>query len=240
MKTNNLDIIYFIKPGLVSEEARFSMRSLKNLPHRNVWVYGNKAFWMNNIHYVPAEQIGTKWENTSHLMEMVVQNPDISDNFIVMNDDFFILKPIDNLEYFYEGDLDSRVERTRLQRFMFEKAHYSRYGLLLKETNEWLKSHGYDNRNFEMHLPMIFNKKKMAKCLEAFPEGGYAARRSLYGNMWKVKATNCEKDCKVYGTLGFPAPGIVDFVSTTDRSFAKGVVGTWLRRYFSEKGPYEK
>ena len=241
MDTEKLDIVYFLKNGVPSEEVRYSLRSLKNLPHKNVWIYGSAPRWIQNVKIKQCVQNGTKWQNTSKMMLAVVNNPKISSKFIVMNDDFFILKPIDKLECYCEGNLEERVERTFLRPMNWGVGHYSRYGLSLKETLDWLKAHGYPTVNYEVHIPMVFEKSKMRKCLEAFPRGGYAARRSLYGNMYQIPATNLEHDVKIYNTLtGFPTKGIKNFLSTTDRSFVKGVAGQYIRKRFDEKCEYEQ
>ena len=237
MKTKKLDIVYFLKEG-PSEELRYSLRSLKNFPHAKVWLYGSKPKWVTNVNFVPAEQTGTKWQNTSMMYEMVCKNPDITEDFVIFNDDFFILEPIKDLFYYYEGDLEARAEKTKKAKTMWQTPNYSRYGLLLKETNQWLLDHGYDNKNYELHIPMVFNREKMLECLKAFPEGGYAARRSLYANINKVRSRE-RVDCKVYSMTRFPAKGIKEFVSTTDQSFQRGSVGYWLKRYFTEKSEYE-
>lgn len=235
----NLDVVYFLK-RTPSEEIRYSLRTLKNLPHRNVWIYGYKPDWMTNVEHIATVQNGTKWQNTSSMMGLVVNNRKISDKFIVMNDDFFILNPIEKLPYYYSGSLEDRIKDTYVQRVVWEKPHLSRYGVLLTETDNWLKSHGYSTKNFELHLPMVIEKNKMKKCLEAFPHGGYAARRSLYGNMWEVDAIDREADCKVYNLTGFPNKNCGNFASTTDRTFLRGSVGSYIRTHFNEKSEYEQ
>lgn len=240
-KLKNVDVVYFLKEGVLSEEIRYSLRTLKNLPHRQVWVYGQKPSWMKNVNHVWVLQTGTKWQNTSAMIREVTKNPGISEKFIIMNDDFFVLKPVEKLDYRYQGTLIDRANECTLKPspWGFKREGLSRYGNLLKETDAWLLAHGYKNRNFELHLPMVFEKKKMQASLDAFPNGGWAARRSLYGNMWKIKAREVGADCKVYSLTGFPAKGIEEFVSTTDGTFRRGNVGVYIRNHFKDKSDYE-
>lgn len=239
MLTKKLDIVYPVKESAFNEELRYSLRSLINLPHKDVYIYGSKPDWVTNVKFVKETQTGTKWQNTSQMLCDIVNNPDISDNFILFNDDFFVLKPIEKLGHYYEGNLEERVARTYISRFMWEIPHYSRYGLLLKETMEWLQNQGYSTINYEVHVPMLYNKKKLKKCLEMFPDGGWAARRSLYGNVMKIGGQGIT-DVKIYSRINFSRTGIDEFVSTTDDSFANGLVGNFIRKRFKEKSVYEK
>lgn len=239
METTNLDIVYVVKNAIADEELRYSLRTLKNFPHRNVYFYGGCPSWATNIKHIPIRQSGTKWQNTSHMLECIVDNPEISDDFVLFNDDFFVLEPIKELGYYSEGKLKERVDRTWITRYMWEKPHYSRYGTLLKDTMEWLEENNYDTINYELHIPMIYNKKKLKKCLKLFPNGGWAARRSLYGNIYEIGGEDTS-DVKIYSRTDFPKKGIKTFVSTTDDSFANGTVGIYIRKNFSEPSKYEK
>lgn len=236
METKNLDIVYFLKPGEISEEFLYSLRSLKNMPHAKIWLYGNKPEWIQGVNYIPVRQNGTKWENTSRMLGKVARNRNITEDFILFNDDFFVLKPIVELPYYYCGNLKDRADECVIRRFPFER--YSRYGEQLRQVSRYLKSNGNYSNNYELHIPMIFNRYKLAKALELIPHYGFSARRSLYANTYEVGGIE-RPDVKIYTLSDMPEKN-ADFVSTTDTTFRNGKVGLMLREKFIEPCEYEK
>lgn len=56
------DIVYFVKESKTNEELRYSLRTLKNFPHRKVWFYGGCPEGLKPDQYVYVEQDQpTKW-----------------------------------------------------------------------------------------------------------------------------------------------------------------------------------
>ena len=47
MRTKDFDVVYCVKDDPDNEELRYSLRSLKNLPHQKVWIYGGGPKWLN-------------------------------------------------------------------------------------------------------------------------------------------------------------------------------------------------
>jgi len=72
-----------------------------------------------------------------------------------------------------------------------------------------------------------------------FPAYGVGARRSLYGNIWRVGGQNLSRDCKLYPADLIP-PDIEEwqFLSTTDIAF-RGRVGNYIKTRFTEKSEWE-
>lgn len=234
MKTKNLDIVYCVKEGNTSEELRYSLRSLKNMPHKKVYIYGGCPDWVNKktVKHIPISQtMGNKWLNTRQLLAEIVKNPDISDNFIWFNDDFFIMHEVENLDYMYN--------RTLLERagdFLRGTTYVSKYSHRLIDASNALEQNDKPTKNFELHVPIIFNKQKLAKIIEQYPTIG--ATRSLYCNTY-VKEAIDRPDVKIYAAMSFPNPKI-EFLSTSDASFAIGQVGKYLKYLFREPCKYEK
>lgn len=233
MKTKNSDIVYCLKENNKSEELRYSLRSLENLPHKRVWLYGGCPTWVNEKtvkHIYIPQTLENKWLNTRSLLAEIVKNPNITDNFIWFNDDFFIMKKTDELGYCYDRTLVERAED-------FSKAGgISSYAKRLLEASKTLAENDKPINNFELHIPIIFNKRKLAKIIEDYPNNG--ATRSLYANTY-VKDTTERKDVKIYAVTAFPNPKI-DFLSTSDASFGIGQVGRYIRNVFNKPCKYEK
>ena len=60
-----MDIVYLIKvdPENDSEELRYSLRSLKNIPHQKVILVGEKPEWVTNVEFIPVAQTKTKHQS---------------------------------------------------------------------------------------------------------------------------------------------------------------------------------
>lgn len=227
----NLDIVYVVKAKEDNEELRYSLRSLENLPHRKVFIFGYIPKWIQNVEARPMIQHGlNKWEKTADSLWKVANEKDLSEDFILFNDDFFVMKPVKELPYYFDRTLEERVgDFTR-------KNMISSYTARLLDATAALKERGKPTRNYELHLPMIFNKEKYKKLWELYPRIG--AKRSLYGNEYNVGGIQ-RPDCKVYQTYAFPNLGI-DYLSTTDGSFRVGKVGQAIRKKFNQRSIYEQ
>ena len=83
-----MDVVYIFKEDAEnnSEDLRYSLRSLRNLPHNKVFIAGDKPAWATNIRHIPVAQTKTKGENWSMNLSATVKSLEVSDNFLMMND----------------------------------------------------------------------------------------------------------------------------------------------------------
>lgn len=236
METEKLDIVYTIKDQPENEELRYSLRSLENLPHGKVWLYGGCPKWVNKrtIRHIYYPQEGpTKWTKTSSLLREICQNENITENFIWFNDDFFVLQEQETLNYYKDRTLTARVlDFAKLGWHQINGAYQTR----LKQASRALKFKNCESDNFELHIPMIFNRKQLLDIMTTFP--GVGAKRSLYGNYYRVESEQ-RNDVKIYNLTDKPDK-TWDFVSTTDESFSRGEVGKYVKKQFKNKSKYEK
>ena len=206
-----MDLVWLCRSG-PNEELRYSIRSAtQNIKHDNVWVVGDKPDWYSGP-FIEAEQIeGQKYDNVKRSLVNVILSDQVSDSFVLMNDDFFILKPTD-LDYYYSGTLDERIKRIET------KSPNAIYANRLKETMRQLQQAGIRQPlDYELHKPMKFDKRGLALALE-FPQF-----RSAYGNLNQVGGEQTS-DVKVYSNRlysGMSYNWSIDsqFVSTDDGSF---------------------
>lgn len=233
MDTQELDVVYFVKNSYENEELRYSLRSVEqNLPHRNVWIYGNPPCGIEVDRIARFQQTGkTKWARVRSMFEKLYLNDDLSEDFILMNDDFFVMKPITELKNYYGGSLQERID-------VIEK-HFkgpTSYTIRLRRTNEHLKKLKLTTKNYELHIPIIVNKKKFLEQLDRYT-GIDGASRSFYGNTYKIGGTKI-KDVKVYD-LDDKFNHNTMFLSTSDISFHFGEVGKYIREKFPNKSRFE-
>lgn len=223
------DIVYFVKDTRDNEELRYSLRTLKNFPHRKVWFYGGCPAGLKPDHHVYVKQDQeTKWLNINKSIKEAVNNPEITDDFWLFNDDFFIMKPVKNPGNYYDGSLYKRIVKLE-DKF----GRFTKYSLQLRKICDDLDSMGCDVRNFCVHIPMLINKKK---AIELFNIEDTHMFRSLYGNYHNIKAKQLG-DYKISNTkLKWKDS---TYLSTTEQSFA-GEVGKQIRELFPDKCKYEE
>lgn len=228
-----MDIVYFVKNTAKNPELIHSVRSVcENFPYGRIWFLGGCPEGIIpdcHISIQPISKIKTK--TTANLMKEACNNPLITDDFILFNDDFFVMKKVTNLLPRYYSTLNETAARIKQ---MYSQP--TKYTVLLERAAEALKEAGCTTFNFDMHVPMILNKKKMLAVMEKFP--GIGCKRSLYGNYYKLWRTGVEqKDVKIHGMGAYVLNST--FVSTDDETFLKGETGRILRKRFVEPCKYE-
>lgn len=225
------DIVYIIKDDLPTTELKYSLRSVEaNFPHRLVWFVGGKPDKLKPDRILRHSQMGpTKWDKIKSSMLEVVKQDELSDEFFLFNDDFFVMKP-------FEGEFVNYIDRSledRIQDFYKERGSLNRYAFSLWHTENELKLRGQSTHNFEVHIPMLLNK---SKALEILSEYEASQLRSLYGNV-----SGCEvidrPDVKVNRIDIVPKDA--DFISTNDNTFCMGRIGEYIRETFKTPSPFE-
>ena len=183
-----MDFVYICRDG-ENEELRYSIRSvLLSFPEAKVWVVGGKPKWYSGNH-IFLEQNDNKYANAVNNLKTVCNTPEISDRFILMNDDFFIIKKIETVEQFYNGFLSEKIDK-------FTKiTGSSMYIRKLITTNNKLNKLGFTKPlDYELHVPMPMHKAGLLYILNEYPE---CLWRSMYGNLFNVGGSQME-DVKVY------------------------------------------
>jgi hypothetical protein len=224
-----MDCVYVCRPG-DNEELRYSIRSVvANMPYDNLWLVGYKPSWYVG-NFISVPNTTTKFENIRLAIKAAAEHNEISDDFILMNDDFFVIKPANPDKVLHGGLLIDKISRYRS---MLETG---RYITLLENTHKFLVKSGIKNPlDYDIHTPIVFNKSNLLQIINRrhFP-------RSLYGNMFKVggEFTN---DVKVYSDnslLKHNLPEDSPYISTQDDSF-NNLFNSLLKDMFTEPSKYE-
>jgi hypothetical protein len=247
-----MDIVYVFKQSEDndSEELRYSLRSLRNLKHDKVYIVGEKPAWLQNADHVNVEQnmvregdIPTKYKNVSKNLQAAAATEEISDNFVFMNDDFFVMKPFDSMPAFHWGPM-----RDVIALYAARYDEESNYIMRMKELYTFLRSQGHEEPlSYELHVPIVFNKAHVARMYAKDFSRIYQIR-TMYGNYFQVGGQRMD-DVKVYldprhNDPGYNAdPGAYlaarSFLSASGGSFRSGKVGEFVRAAFPDKSPYE-
>lgn len=226
------DIVYILKKDVKSEELRYSLRSIcENFEYNKVWFYcGCPDDICPDVH-VPFEQVGrNKLQLVRSTYSAIAQNEEITENFWLFNDDFFILKPYNQEIPKVNGTLDHLAACIKNR-----AGQHSYYTSALVQTAAILRREGYDTLSYACHVPILLNKQKVLEVLEKFPIE--ATFRSAYGNYAKIGGELID-DVKIVDTFTIPDKSW-SLLSTREDSFNAGAVGTYLKLKFPNPCKYE-
>lgn len=227
------DIVYVLKNNLVIDELIYSLRSVElNFPYNKIYFYGGSTKAIKPDVQVEIKQVGnTKAERVINTLIEVCKNKNISDDFWLFNDDFFILNKIIDYTPIYDGTLTklaNKIEATR--------GNPSLYTKRVRKTNKWLLDHNYSNLNYCVHTPMLINKKKALPLLKEFTDYNF---RALYGNIYNIGGVDRE-DVKIISlTQDIDKEINKVYLSTKEKSFNRGLVGRRIKELFPNKCKYE-
>lgn len=225
-----MDYVYVCREGQ-NEELRYSIRSIvKNAPEGRVWLVGGKPDWYTGD-FIPVKDTKTKFDNIKLCIKAAADNEDISEDFVLMNDDFFIIDKIDKISTVHGGSL--------LKRINDYKRHIGANGyiMLLSRTYSALTKVGIDDPlDYDIHTPMVLTKSKLGDIVDT----PYSIR-SWYGNLQDAGGSEIN-DVKMYasGQYAYRSYSIDPnnpYLSTEDSSFSK--VKDLLVAMFPDKSKYE-
>lgn len=227
------DLVYVVGPGTSGhEELRHSLRSVaKNLPHRHVWIVGSIPDWVTSVKTIPLEPHPEKFENQRQSLTAACNNAEVSESFVLMNDDMFAIEPILNTFDLPVKHLGRSSEHLK---FLASVGKNNDWVDAVTATAEWFG----DPNCYECHIPLLFSRERLSAVLSAYPKGrpfaageAYEAARAgsegVLGHCVKVTSQ------PLADKLGTP------FLSSVEWSFAKGEVGRYVRSLFPQKCRYE-
>lgn len=196
-----MDLVYIVREGDKNPDLRYSLRSVaKFVQYDKIWIVGYKPDWVGNVEYIKVSQTSNKWKNSISNIIAACRSEDVSDDFVLMNDDFFALTNINNLEDSCNvalGTLDQKIEKLKNYRSGWYNGFRSAKELLKKMN---IPEPYYD---YESHSPIIINKKHFLEFIER-PEikefmktDKVLHKRSVYKNIYKITPKILEDDIKI-------------------------------------------
>jgi hypothetical protein len=228
----SLTFVYLCRSG-ENEELRYSIRSvIEYFPNAEIWLVGQKPSWYLGS-FLEVKEYADKHHGVYQNLKALCEEPNIPENIVIMNDDFFIVKPIEKIVNYHGGKLFKKV---LAYESMFPESSYTKK--LRKAYNYLIKNNVRMPLDFELHVPIKVKKSKLVKAIQH-----NIPWRSAYGNLFKVLATEMQ-DVKVYSKESKEfdwynyKTGESQFLSTDDSSF-ESVKKDYLGDRFPNPTRYE-
>lgn len=186
-----MDILYPIKfnrrgyPDL----AR-SLRTIHNIKQfiGNVYCAGDSHPGFLKInHLCYPDWYGDKQKTVIHKLLRACRDSNISESFILMNDDFFILRQIDTLPWLTFETVGDYITRQR------EVNPNNKYIDAAVTTSRFV---GTDAPSFSIHAPVILERKKVLELNDKYDLAQPLHFRTLYGNHYGVDYIKVPGDFK--------------------------------------------
>lgn len=241
-----MDVVYFVKvdPENDSEELRYSLRSLRNIPHGKVFIVGEKPGWVTNVEFIPVPQTGSKSANVSTSLRRAAESNSISSDFILMNDDFFVMKNIAALPAYNFGHMKDVIKSYEMR-----YRESSKYIEAMKSLYDLLVTQGFRHPlSYELHVPMAVNRQRALEVFNQAAGTRVYQFRSYYGNHFDVGGITVP-DVKIFIDPAHNHPEYTHspdaylqsqtFLSSTGGAFKRGRAGDFIRNSFPDKSVYE-
>lgn len=189
-----ISVVYIVGTGSAwkNNELKYSIRSVeKHLKGvGNIWIVGYKP---KNIetNWINLRDSGrTATESVYVKLKKACQHPEISEDFLFFNDDYYLNKTYqaDKFPFFYKELLSDTLARRKPDSYF--RAVENAFNALTQK--------GLPVKNFELHAPMLINKVKFLEIGSSFDwknHFGYVLK-SIYANSLNIKGT-LEPDLKI-------------------------------------------
>lgn len=224
-------------------ELRFTLRAIeRNLKGvRNIIIVGQKPDWLKNVKHIPAgDPLPSNADGNITLKTLkACESNDVTDDFLFMNDDHMITKPIhiEDIPDYYKQDFEE-----------YQEGYWnnSLHRIRVYRTWQALKEAGCSTINFELHVPNMINKSKYIDAVNRFPfdKGIGLCPKSLYGNLAVRRGTMKKiKDPTIFRKKTYQQ--ISDqFESSTHVAYNDDGLNAALKYYlyknYNEKSSFEK
>lgn len=234
-----MDIVYVLGKGSVwnDNEIRFSLRSLaKNVRDiGKVFIVGERPNFLKNVIHIPCEDsCSVAWQNTYKKTLLACKDPRLSENFLHMNDDFFVIEPIKAAEFpFY-------YNKNRLPQYNLNHRYIA---MIEKKQAENLDVPRKSIFNFDLHRPIRFNKNLFMNMPVLQPNSLKFKPRSFYCNYYGVPRIGSSdpivflyRSIKKYNEA---VAGLTDFSILSDVA-RDPIFQKWIEKRFPEPSYFEK
>lgn len=212
-----------VGPGERAETLRYSLRSIdRHMPGVEVFIAGHKPSWVRGVTHIPVPQQRKSWANVSRVLRVACTHPEVPDEFVLLNDDFFALSRV--------SEVPPLLHTGPLERLSDHRGWSGGwYGDALANTRALLSRWGItDALSYDrVHQPLPVHRDTMQHVLHRASSVRPVLHRSLYGNIVGGGVPGVDAKARYRND---PLPGGV-WVSTAPGAWS-GAVGERLRATF--------
>lgn len=244
------DVVIIHKRNDWAQELPFALRSLQNLPHRKVWIFGHKPDWVVNVEHVPVDDLPEKWADIANKYRAFLSyDGDMTDEVVSMYDDTYVLddryehKDIPTYHWgtavrAYTGGMDP----LRLRRENLRSRRLSPYRSTIVEAGRILEANGVAKPlNYALHVPFVFVRSKVPiewadqalSPLHWRPIGGNTSGRKSIDLGGDVKTNRRTRLRQILERD-------TGFLSTANDTFTSSGAKALLSKLFPTPGMYER
>jgi len=172
-------------------ELRYCLRSIEKslVGVGNIFIVGECPEWLTGVIHIPFSDVpGYGYRDKNIFLKIMAGCEDkrLSDDFLFMNDDHYLLQNfiIEEFPYFNQGLLKDKINS------MGDGIPYKK---VLVNTYDAMRRHHW-LLDFDVHCPIIYNKKRFALSfpeIKSWPDYGFAIK-SMYCNKNGIEGIACE------------------------------------------------
>lgn len=111
-----MDIVYPVLQNWNNEELRYSLRSIdENFIFDRIFIVWHKPSWICNIEHIEYNDSIVPFGsyNTSKKLLQICENINISDDFVLMADDIYILEKVEKIWYYKKWSMKDYLDFLR-------------------------------------------------------------------------------------------------------------------------------
>jgi len=226
-----IDVVYVLGTGsrFKNHEIRFSLRSVeKHLQNvGNIWIVGEHHPQLTGVNFIPYPD-KTKYpaSNIMYKITRACEDQAISDNFLFVNDDHYLLQDFDaeTFPYYYNGTIKEFIRMRGADQYTKQVGN----------TLKYLESKGLPTKFFDVHYPIIFNKFQFLDSVTPAIDWHTSpcVVKSLYANSLKIEGI---KECDFKTDKAPPKSAKVFSTGTRVTS----AIQRFLLEQFPNKSRYE-
>lgn len=181
-KRTGIDVVIPMGTGSQSgdNELRFCLRAIERLlkGYRNIYIVGHLPRWCTNVVHVKHNEYHPKANNIHDKIAAACNHPDITDDFILFNDDYFLVQAVDAPIYpYYYSDsaLDEVMQRPKADP----------YRRLVVDTYSEINTARY----YDIHCPIVINKEAfLSQPYNRKYEGGILVKTSYCAHFQPINS----------------------------------------------------
>ena len=228
-----MDVVYVCRDG-GNPELQYSLRTLANVDRNRVWIFGGAPNWINltTVTLQRRRQGGTPYSSTRGHIEAACRTIDVSDPFVLWNDDFYAMHKVGTVPLYHRGPLESVLEKYATLKTPWAKG--------MRETVALMKNRGLlaGAMCYDVHLPLVVHKAAMQEALRLAKKVAADAvhLRTLYGALSGLEGVEHHDPKMMRRSSPFPRGA---WLSSSDDTF-RSTVEPVLRYLFPDKSPYER